>query len=137
MMMGLAAYLLGIENETQMSRDPLRGALLENMVVMELVKYRFNRGRDHNLYFFRDERHHEIDVVIKTGNTITGVEIKSSVTFYADFFKGLKYFEKLFESKVSQTVVIHAGDEHRGKEFTVLNYENAMGVFNDDATYGA
>lgn len=126
---GLAAYLLGIENETQMSRDPLRGALFENMVVMELVKYRFNRGQDHNLYFFRDERHHEIDVVIKTGNTLAGVEIKSSATFHADFLKGLKYFEKLFKSKVARSVVIHAGEEHRGKEFTVLNYENTSDAF--------
>lgn len=126
---GLAAYLLGIENETQISRDPLRGALFENMVVMELVKYRFNRGLDQNFYFFRDERHHEIDVVIKTGAMLTGVEIKSSATFHADFLKGLKYFEKLFKSKVSRGVVIHAGEEHRGKEFTVLNYENAARVF--------
>jgi len=126
---GLAAYLLAIENETQMSRDPLRGALFENMVVMELVKYRFNGGQDHNLYFFRDERHHEIDVVIKSGSTLIGVEIKSSATFHADFLKGLKYFEKLFKSKVGRSVVIHAGDEHRGKEFTVLNYKNASDAF--------
>lgn len=112
-----------------MSRDPLRGALFENMVVMELVKDRFNRGQDHNLYFFRDERHHEIDAVIKSGNTLTGVEIKSSATFHADFLKGLKYFEKLFKNKVARLVVIHAGEEHRGKEFTVLNYENASDVF--------
>ena len=126
---GLAAYLLTIENETQMSRDPLRGALFENMVVMELAKYRFNHGQDHNLYFFRDERHHEIDVVIKSGNTLTGVEIKSSATFHSDFLKGLKYFEKLFKNKVAKSAVIHAGDEHRGKEFTVLNYENASDAF--------
>jgi len=126
---GLAAYLLTIENERQMSRDPLRGALFENMVVMELVKYRFNRGQDHNLYFFRDERHHEIDAVIKTGNMLTGVEIKSSATFHADFLKGLKYFEKLFKSKVSKSFVIYTGDEHLGKEFMVLNYENAAAAF--------
>jgi len=126
---GLAAYLLAIENETHMSRDPLRGALFENMAVMELLKYRFNRGQDHNLYFFRDERHHEVDVVIKSGSALTGVEIKSSATFHADFLKDLKYFEKLFKNKVYKSVVICAGEAHRGKEFTVLNYENAADVF--------
>ena len=128
---GLAAYLLGIENETQMSRDPLRGALFENMVVMELVKYRFNRGLDQNLYFFRDERHHEVDVVIKTGNRLTGIEIKSGATFHVDFLQGLKYFEKIFKTKVARSVVIHAGDEHKGKEFKVLNYQNTADVFKD------
>lgn len=126
---GLAAYLLGIENEIQMSRDPVRGALFENMVVMELVKYRFNRGLDHNLYYFRDERHHEVDVVIKTGSILKAVEIKSSMTFHTDFLKGLKYFEKLFKSKAAQSAVIHAGEEHPGKEFTILNYRNAVAVF--------
>ncbi len=128
---GLVAYLLGVENETQMSRDPVRGALFENMVVMELVKYRFNRGQDHNLYFFRDERHHEVDVVIKSGNTLTGIEIKSSATFHTDFLKGLNYLEKLFKNKVSRSVVIHAGEEHRGKEFSVLKYQNTEKVFTE------
>lgn len=126
---GLAAYLLGIENETQMSRDPLRGALFENMIAMELVKHRLNRGQDHNLYFFRDDRHHEVDIVIKTGHVLTGVEIKSGATFHADFLKGLQYFGKLFKNKVSRPIVIHAGDEHHGKEFTVLNYQNAAEIF--------
>lgn len=126
---GLAAYLLGIENEIQMSRDPVRGALFENMVVMELVKYRFNRGLDHNLYYFRDERHHEVDVVIKTGSILKAVEIKSSATFHTDFLKGLKYFEKLFKNKAAQSAIIHAGEEHPGKEFQVLNYRNAAAVF--------
>jgi len=126
---GLAAYLLGIENETQMARDPLRGPLFENMVVMELVKYRLNCGMDQNLYFFRDERHHEVDVIIKTGHRLTGVEIKSSTTFHADFLKGLKYCEKFFKSNFNKSVVIQAGEEHRGKEFTVLNYQNTVEVF--------
>lgn len=126
---GLAAYLLTIENETQMSRDPLRGALFENMVVLELVKYRFNSGQDHNLYFFRDERHHEVDVVIKSGNSLVGVEIKSGATFHADFLKDLQYFEKLFKNKTTGSFVIYAGEEHWGKEFKILNYQNSTRVF--------
>ena len=39
---GLATFLLGIENEKQVSRDPLRGNLFENMVIAETLKYRFN-----------------------------------------------------------------------------------------------
>jgi len=39
---GLATYLLGIENTTQVKRDPLRGHLMENLVILELIKYRFN-----------------------------------------------------------------------------------------------
>ncbi|NOX47621.1 MAG: ATP-binding protein, partial [Chlorobi bacterium] len=35
---GLASYLLGIENQNQLSRDPLRGNLFENMIVAEYFK---------------------------------------------------------------------------------------------------
>ncbi len=49
---GLASYLLGIDDIAQMNRDPLRGSLFENMVVMEIVKHRYNSGLDHQLSFF-------------------------------------------------------------------------------------
>ena len=42
---GLAAFLLGLENEIQVGRDPLRGNLFENLVVLEALKYRYNRGK--------------------------------------------------------------------------------------------
>ena len=53
---GLAAFLLGIENNNQISRDPLRGSLFENMVIVEALKFRFNQGKKSNLYFFRDSK---------------------------------------------------------------------------------
>ena len=37
---GLAAYLLGIETPRQASRDPLRGNIFENIVVLEAMKAR-------------------------------------------------------------------------------------------------
>ena len=49
---GLASYLIGIENAGQVTTHPLRGALFENLVVSEALKYRFNRGREFNLSFF-------------------------------------------------------------------------------------
>lgn len=48
---GFAAYLLGIENETQLSRDPLRGGLFENLVILELMKTRLNQGLEPQLFF--------------------------------------------------------------------------------------
>ena len=53
---GLASYLIGIENAEQVITHPLRGPLFENMVVMETLKHRFNRGRESNLSFFRDSQ---------------------------------------------------------------------------------
>ena len=41
---GLASYLIGIENAGQVVTHPLRGALFENAVAAEALKHRFNRG---------------------------------------------------------------------------------------------
>ena len=53
---GLATYLLGIENARQLATHPLRGPLFENAVVAEIIKHRFNRGRQPNISFFRDSK---------------------------------------------------------------------------------
>lgn len=53
---GLASYLIGIEHAGQIATHPLRGALFENVVVVEAFKHWFNRGRRPRLSFFRDTR---------------------------------------------------------------------------------
>ena len=60
---GLLAYLLGIEQAAQVSRDPLLGQLFENLVVMECVKTLANQGKSPQLYFFRTSSGHEVDPV--------------------------------------------------------------------------
>lgn len=120
---GLASYLLGIDDKDQMSRDPLRGALFENMVIMEIVKYRYNSGLDHNLSFFRDSHHNEIDVVFRHGRKLTSVEIKSSQTFNPDFMKGLDYFKSLFSERVERDLLIYDGLVEQTGSRSVLNYK--------------
>jgi predicted AAA+ superfamily ATPase len=92
---GLAAYLLGIENGLHVNRHPLRGNLFENMVVIEALKYRFNRGRRSNLSFYRDGKGNEVDLVLELGTGLFPIEIKAGATISPDYFKGLKSFEKV------------------------------------------
>ena len=63
---GLASYLIGIENASQVLTHPLRGSLFENTVVAEVLKHRFNRGLQPNLSFFRDARGLECDLFYET-----------------------------------------------------------------------
>ena len=51
---GLASALLGVQNENQLKLHPFKGNLFENMVVVELLKQRFNKGKPNNLYFWRE-----------------------------------------------------------------------------------
>jgi len=120
---GLATYLLGIENQQQINRDPLRGALFENMAFMELVKARYNQALDHNLYFYRDSHQNEIDIVFKSGSRLIPIEIKSAQTFNAHFLKGLEYFEKLFPGRVGTGYVVYDGEiEQKIRHFEIINF---------------
>ncbi len=91
---GLASYLLGLENELHVSRDPLRGNLFENMVVMEALKYRFHRGQRSNLNFYRDSNGKEIDLFLRYGPDIFPIEIKSGMTIANDYFKSIRLLSR-------------------------------------------
>ncbi|WP_419661477.1 AAA ATPase like protein [Desulfosarcina variabilis str. Montpellier] len=97
---GLAAFLLGIENAKQLSRDPLRGSLFENLVIAEALKYRFNQGKRSNLYFYRDSRGNEVDLILTNEPDLFPIEIKAGMTITRDYFKGLNHFAKLFPDSI-------------------------------------
>lgn len=122
---GLVTYLLGIEDPRQLSRDPLRGALFENMLIMELVKRRYHQGLDHNLYFYRDSHNFEIDVIQKTGNDLIPFEIKSAQTFHPGFIKGLTHFKKLFKERIPGMFLVYDGEMQTViQDVKVLNFRN-------------
>jgi predicted AAA+ superfamily ATPase len=134
---GFAAYLLGIENVTQMSRDPLRGALFENMVVIELMKYRFNQGKDAPIYFYRDNHKNEIDVVVKLANHLIPVEIKSAQTFHSDFLKGLKFLKNTIENRIPVGYVVYSGANAMQYDiFHVINYQQATRIWGGEGITG-
>ncbi len=111
---GLASYLVGIENSEQVTTHPLRGPLFENMVVAEALKHRFNRGRDFNLSFFRDSRGLECDLFYETGHGIHAIEIKSGSTVSADYFVSINKVAKLIPT-VSAKTVVYGGAERQSR----------------------
>lgn len=120
---GLASYLLDIGSKEQVARDPLRGALVENLVVTECVKARYNKGYDSNLYYFRDNNGNEVDIVFKRGSELLPIEVKSSQTFHKEYLKGLKYFKALAGERCRNGYLIYAGEqEQRVNDFEILHY---------------
>jgi hypothetical protein len=108
---GLAAFLLGIENALQVSRDPLRGHLFENMIIVEALKYRFNQGKRSNLYFYRDSGGNEVDLLFVNGSKIFPVEIKAGMTITREYFKGLNHVAKVFPKDIHKgSGLVYAGD---------------------------
>lgn len=107
---GLASYLIGIENARQITTHPLRGPLFENAVVSEVLKYRFNRGYRSNISFFRDSRGLECDLFYETGHGIGAVEVKSGSTIASDYFNSLDRVAELVP-QVTRKAVIYGGTD--------------------------
>lgn len=107
---GMAIRLLGIESSQQLSTHPLRGALFENWVIVELLKQRFNAGLRNNLSFWRSHTGHEIDLLIERGGSLMPVEIKSGQTFASDWLKGLQKWLSLAGNDATLPTLIYGGD---------------------------
>ena len=105
---GLATNLLGIQKAEQLILHPFRGALFENMVIVELLKQRWNKAKPDNLYFWRDNAGHEMDLVMDDAGKVKPVEIKSGKTITSDYFKRLLYWHQLTDT--AGGCVIYAGD---------------------------
>lgn len=94
---GLACALLGLEKKEQVEMHYLKGALFENLMVLEILKLRLNHGLPPHLYFWRDHTGHEIDVIGEWGGHIHAMEIKCGETFQDSYIKTLRYFTELSE----------------------------------------
>ncbi len=127
---GFASFLMGIENKKQIETHPLRGNLFENMVVMEILKYRFNRGKLENINFYRDSNGNEVDVLYKIAQHVLPVEIKSGETITRDYFKGLNNFDNVIDEFPYGKALIYAGKEERVQNgIEILNYSNIERFF--------
>lgn len=126
---GLAAYLLGIENAAQIATHPLRGALFENAVIAEVLKHRFNRGNQPNLSFFRDARGLACDLFYVTARGIAAFEVKSGATISSEYFRSLHRVAHLVPNITSKTVVYGGtGRQSRsdGEVITLADLEGTL-----------
>lgn len=120
---GLLCYLLGIREPEQISRDPLIGQIFENLVVIECLKTRYNQGLIPDLYYFRDSKGNEVDLLAQDGRQLSAVEIKSSATFRMSQLKGIQRFKSITDT-VSQSYLVYQGERHELSDQTVaLNYK--------------
>ncbi len=108
---GLCCSLLRIENQNQLNNHYLKGALFENLILAELLKRRYNKGQASNIYFWRDHRGMEIDLIIENADGLTPVEIKSARTWNSDFFLSLEKWNRLSGNLPENTHVVYGGDE--------------------------
>ncbi len=123
---GLACWLLGIKTVEQLQHHPLRGALFENLVVLEVMKSLRNQGLRDPLHFFRDSNGLEVDLLLEHADGVQLIEIKASQTVAAPLFKNLRTVSALLGERVKSQHLVYGGDLRQARtDVDVLPYGQA------------
>lgn len=126
---GLACYLLDIETPQQLDRDKMRGAIFENMIVMEAIKHRYNMGLEGGVFFYRDSNQNEVDLLIKQEGELTAIEVKSSMTYSSSFEKTLTQIEGWIKTPISKKAIVYSGNfENTSGDINLINYRHISSI---------
>lgn len=105
---GLACSLLGIRKEEELVNSHFKGALAENFLIMETFKKSINSGTGDVLYYWRDNKGLEIDLLIENERgEMLPIEVKSSQTYSNNFSDNISKFCEI--AGVKNGVVIYDG----------------------------
>lgn len=124
---GLAAHLLRLDTESEVGNYHGLGSLFENMIVADIKKQIFNTLSSNKLYYFRDNKGLEIDLIVDSGNVVIPIEIKSSATFDRAHLDNIYKFQYI--SGVNEGRLIFAG---KGGDIIsgvkILNYRDEFDI---------
>lgn len=125
---GLACALLGIANEQELAVSHFRGALFENLVLIEALKRKYNSGAHHSLFYWRDNKGLEVDLIIEKGMELFPVEIKSAQTFQPSLVAGLKRWMNISQEAAGYLVYDGELEFTSDDGITVNNWRNMNGI---------
>jgi predicted AAA+ superfamily ATPase len=108
---GLLSYLMGnLDDEDLYMQRSTAGAVLENYVVMELVKQVSWYPKRLKLFHF--SIHQGADLVIEQGpKRIYGIEVKTAASVSTSDFNGLRKLKELTKEKFQKGIVFYTGDK--------------------------
>ena len=108
---GLACRLLGLSSASQTEQHPLRGSLFENYILSEVMKTYHHHRITPPIFFWRDSRGKELDLIIESGSSLHAVEIKSSQTVTGEMFDGLRWWIDVSGNPSASCALIYGGSE--------------------------
>lgn len=99
---GLVCHLTRWTTPDQLRNGAAAGHIFETFIVSEILKSFMNSGKSlHDVWFYRDTKKREIDLVIQDGHILHPVEIKVSATMRKDAVKNFACLENLPGYEVS------------------------------------
>lgn len=130
---GLACHLLGIENASPLSTHYAVGSLFENLVVAECIKQRLAVGKREGVWYWRDNKGFEMDLIITDADKLRSYEIKAGRTPNPSYFRNLKWWHKMTGER--ESAIIFGGDGTQTTPDGVLkSWKDLAGEFSYSAT---
>lgn len=109
---GLMSHLLGLNRDRLGTESTMLGPLLENFVVLELMKQASWSDAKPRLFHFRTPPGREVDIVLEDrGGRIVGVDVKASATIEPEALKGLHALREMVGDRFIRGIVLHLGRE--------------------------
>lgn len=109
---GLMSALIGVDAKRYSAVDQgdLAGTLLETFVAMELVKQRTWASARCELFFYRDARQREVDIVIESvSGNVAGIEVKAAASVGRSDSAGLRFLRDKLDARFKAGVVLYTG----------------------------
>lgn len=120
---GLAAHVLGLDQDRLTTDWNARGPLLEGLVATELLKQATWSKARITIHHFRPVQGREVDLVLEDASgRIVGVEVKSAASVGKDAFGGLKALRESAGDDFERGIVLYDGVEpvNFDKDMTAL-----------------
>jgi len=102
-----------IERDVRMIRN------IENLVISEIKKNRFNKNQYGEMYYLRDSTGNEVDLVLEKDGNLIPVEITSSAKNRSSDLKNLKWFQRLY--RIKGGMLINQSTENQELEDGIMN----------------
>ncbi len=106
---GLLCHLLGATEANLLENRQLWGSILENFVVMELLKQSGWSQSPVQLSHYRTHTGYEVDVILESRNRLVGVEVKAASTVTQEHFKGLRHLQETTNKQFHRGIVLYTG----------------------------
>ena len=109
---GIASSLLRINGSDMLRNHYLYGALFENLVISELIKFRVHSGRRPAVWYWRESNGTEIDCIVENDDgTLIALEIKAGETYNDDYLKNLRHFPSDDHGRKLTKLVVYGGSD--------------------------
>ncbi|MDR0991856.1 MAG: ATP-binding protein [Ruminococcus sp.] len=104
---GFTCWLLGWNTPTQLVNGAAWGHIFESFVFAEILKSYYNAGKTTPpIFYYRDTDKHEIDLLIKDGDVLHPIEIKTTSDPNKSMVSAFRQIEKIPDMNLGEGAVI-------------------------------